>query len=462
MEERNTETKEDHHHMYGLNMLTTAFSAHGFEIYPVGGCVRDILMFGTPKGDIDLTTNATPDQTKQVLADAGLPVLPLGEAFGMIATVLDDLGQVEITTFRADTYRENDRHPVVTYSKTLEDDLKRRDFTINAIALADDGYVDPFGGRDDIRRKLLRTPQDAEQTMRDDPLRILRAFRFRSRFGFAFDNSLMRAIVETAPALTHISFERILMEMDKILVGEHVTTVLQDMVDLGVLQIVLPEMVAVLCLTGVSQGKYHSKDIWKHTLGVIRQTPADPDLRWAALLHDIGKPNTRTEADGDVHFFGHEHVGAQIAQNILKRLRFSTARRQRITFLVTNHMRLAMYQTGWKKSAVRRVVTFAGEYLDDLIALSRADITSARPDKVAWRLDQLQQFADRAKAVMTETPPERLIGKETMKELIDLMQLSGHEIGKMKTALEDAITDGSLPKDPSVDDALMYLSQAKA
>lgn len=447
--------------MYDQKYLMDAFTSRGFEIYPVGGCVRDILMFGTPKGDIDLTTNATPDQTKQVLADAGLPVLPLGEAFGMIATILDDLGQVEITTFRADTYRENDRHPVVTYSKTLEDDLKRRDFTINAIALADDGYVDPFGGRDDIRRKLLRTPQDAEQTMRDDPLRILRAFRFRSRFGFAFDNSLMRAIVETAPALTHISFERILMEMDKILVGEHVTTVLQDMVDLGVLQIVLPEMVAVLCLTGVSQGKYHSKDIWKHTLGVVRQTPADPDLRWAALLHDIGKPATRSEEGGEVHFFNHEHVGVQMVYNITKRLRFSTERRKRIAFLVSNHMRLAMYQSSWTKSAVRRVAVFAGDYLNDLMALSRADITSARADKVAWRLSQLTEFGDRVQALLTETPPERLIAKETMKEIISLMQISGKQISEMKVVLEDGIADGMLPKDPSVDEALAFLAKQK-
>ncbi len=448
--------------------LESAFRAAGKPLFLVGGAVRDRLR-GVPHKDVDFATEATPPQTKEILRKAGYPAIPIGEAFGTIATLLPDASgekrQVEITTFRtAESYRRGSRHPAVTFGHSIEQDLARRDFTINAMALRDDGeIVDPFGGRADLERKLLRTPSPAVEIFGEDPLRMLRAARFVSQLGFTPSPEVSAAMEERAADILTVSRERWKQELDKLLVGEAAAAGLAFAAQTRLLSFLLPELHAMLLMTGRSQGRYHSKDIWEHTLKVVENAPRRAPVRWAALLHDVAKPQTRTEAEGEVHFLHHAELGAEMFDGIAERLRFGREERKRIRFLVFAHLRPNLYQKGWSDSAVRRLAEDAGDWLEDLLALSRADVTSSNPNRVARALESVGDLERRieglrtAAALLPKLPPG--LGTRISEELRVPL---GPEIGRLRDVLLEAIRDGKLESSQPPEVYLEYLKARRA
>lgn len=443
--------------------LRDAFRRAGKPLYLVGGAVRDQLRSVASK-DLDFATGAPPAQTKDILRRAGFPVIPLGEAFGTIATLLPDGAgerrQVEITTFRtAESYRKGSRHPRVSFGTSIEQDLGRRDFTINAMAFDDqDRLIDPFGGEAHLQAKLLVTPAPAAEIFTDDPLRMLRAARFVSQLGFTPAASVRDAVEARAGDLLTVSRERWKQELDKLLTGEFATAGLSFAAQTRLLSFLLPELHAMLLLTGKPQGRYHSKDIWEHTLKVVEGAPRRAPLRWAALLHDVAKPQTRTEKDGEVHFLHHAELGAELFDGIAERLRFGREERRRTRFLIFAHLRPNLYQRTWSDSAVRRLAEDAGEYLEDLLALSKADITSSNPNRVAQGLRNVNELAFRidglrtAEALVPKLPP----GLGTRISL-ELGVPIGREIGLLRDKLLEAIREGTLQSGQSPEVYLDFL-----
>ena len=451
-----------------MTKLIEAFRAAGKPLYLVGGAVRDQLRGLAPK-DLDYATAATPPETKDLLRRAGLPVIPLGEAFGTIATLLPDpekpgeRRQVEITTFRtAESYTKGSRKPQVSFGTAIELDLGRRDFTINAMAFDDLGaLVDPFGGKEHLAQKMLVTPSPAAEIFAEDPLRMLRAARFISQLGFTPSPEVEAAVEERAGDILTVSRERWRQELDKLLCGEHAPRALAFLAQHRLLSFLVPELHAMLLLTGKPQGKLHSKDIWEHTLKVVEGAPRRAPVRWAALLHDVAKPQTRTEHGGEVHFLQHAELGAEMFDGIGERLRFAREDRKRVRFLIQAHLRPNLYQDAWSDSGVRRLAEDAGDYLDDLLALSKADITSSNPNRVARGLANVNALGSRidglrqAAALMPKLPTG--LGTLIHEQLgIPL----GPAIGDLRDVLLEAIREGKLASGAPAEVYLNYLSAA--
>jgi poly(A) polymerase len=365
--------------------LAERFAAAGHQLYLVGGPVRDALM-GRPVNDLDFTTDATPEQVQQLLAGLASAVWTTGIEYGTIGAQI--AGQpCEITTFRADRYDRVSRNPVVAFGTSIEDDLRRRDFSMNAMAVSvhDRSFVDPYGGLADLARGILATPATPSESFGDDPLRMLRAARFVSQLGVNPSDEVFTAMVELAPQIGRITAERVQAELSKLLAGEYPRGGLELLVDSGLADVVLPELPA-LRMAADEHGQH--KDVYAHTLQVLDQAieleQADPDsahpdlvLRWAALLHDIGKPETRRFAGSQVTFHHHEVVGARLTRARLKALRFPKDQIEDIARLVFLHLRFYGYGRGeWTDSAVRRYVTDAGPLLPRLHKLVRSDTTT--------------------------------------------------------------------------------------
>ncbi len=365
--------------------LAERFAAAGHQLYLVGGPVRDALM-GRPVNDLDFTTDATPEQVGQLLAGLASAVWTTGIAYGTIGAQI--AGQsCEITTFRADRYDRVSRNPVVAFGTSIEDDLRRRDFSMNAMAVSvhDRSFVDPYGGLADLARGILATPATPAESFGDDPLRMLRAARFVSQLGVNPSDEVFAAMLELAPEIGRITAERVQAELSKLLAGEYPRGGLELLVDSGLADVVLPELPA-LRMAADEHGQH--KDVYAHTLQVLDQAieleQADPDsaqpdlvLRWAALLHDIGKPETRRFVGSQVTFHHHEVVGARLTRARLKALRFPKDQIEDIARLVFLHLRFYGYGRGeWTDSAVRRYVTDAGPLLPRLHKLVRSDTTT--------------------------------------------------------------------------------------
>src|SRR5262249_25013134 len=298
----------------------------------------------------------------------------------VVAETPADVDVIEITTYRSDRYDPASRKPEVTFGDTLEGDLLRRDFTFNAMArdLQTGEIIDPYGGRDDLEHGLIRAVGDQpERRFDEDPLRMLRAARFAAQFDFRLEERTRAAIERQAATLAKISRERIRDEFTKLLVAPFPALGIRLLVDLGLMPYVILE---VIDLRGVSQQPGHSKDVYEHVLRVVERISPRAAARWSALLHDIAKPRTRSLEDGKVHFFGHEDVGAVMAREILRRLKFDRAFIDHVTRLVKMHMRANAYTSEWTDGAVRRLMYDAGDAFADLLDLSRADITSYRPE----------------------------------------------------------------------------------
>jgi poly(A) polymerase len=383
--------------------LAQAFADAGFELALVGGPVRDAFL-GRPVHDLDFTTSATPDQSEKIVKPLAQATWDVGRAFGTIAA---QVGRhtVEITTYRADTYDGSTRKPDVVFGTSLEEDLHRRDFTMNAMALTlpDAKLVDPCNGLEDLLAGVLRTPIEPEMSFQDDPLRMMRGARFVSQLGATIHPDTMAAMVTLAPRIDDISAERVREELTRLLATDSPRAGLEVLVESGIAERVLPELPA---LRLESDEHAHHKDVYQHTLTVLEQAIEEekrrfPDLapdvalRVAALLHDSGKPATRRfEAGGVVTFYHHDVVGAKLAKKRLKALRFDNQTIDSVAKLIELHLRFFGYsEQAWTDSAVRRYVRDAGDELERLHILVRADVTTRnkrKADRLSFAYDDLE------------------------------------------------------------------------
>lgn len=452
-----------------MQRLFDLFSRAGHELYLVGGAVRDLHLGRRYEDlvDLDFATSCTPEETTRVLKDGGYSVFKLGWAFGTVGTVLQGAEaegypkQVQVTTYRsAETYRPGSRHPEVTFGESLEADLGRRDLTINAMAQGVDGVVvDLHGGRDDLAARRLRLLGEPEATLREDPLRLLRVARFISQLGFEPTRRVRAACHACAPCILDISRERWFQEMDRLLVGGSTVDALQLLYETRVLGFILPEVAALVGLHKTS--RHHHKDVWAHTKAVVSQAPLVPAVRWAALLHDIGKVPTRilTPA-GKVTFHGHPEVGARMFDRIARRLAFPTELRHDVRFLIYNHLRASQYDSGWTDSAVRRFDREMGDHLPALLDLSRADITSARRHKVEAARAQICELEQRMAALReidTRVPP---LPSGLGNHIIGRFELEpGRIVGRLMATLAQAVADGELEPQQEPQHYLDYLER---
>jgi len=376
--------------------LAERFSEAGHGLYLVGGSVRDALL-DLPNSDLDFATGARPDEIELIVRPWAADLYLAGKTYGTVGAIRG--GRVhEITTFRSEIYRDESRKPEVTYSDDIEEDLSRRDFAVNAMAIriptTDDEapvMVDPFGGLTDLHRRVLRAPLDPEISFGDDPLRMLRLFRFVSRFGFAPDEAAVTAVHGMHGRLEIVSAERIKGELDRLMIGDHVGPALWGLVETGLAEEFIPELPALALEV---DPVHHHKDVLAHTIAVVEKTSARLELRLAALFHDIGKPSTREFGPGGVSFHHHEVVGARMTRRRMKELRYSKKTIEDVSRLVFLHMRPHTYQMGWNDSAVRRYVRDAGPLLVDLNELVRCDVTTRnrrRERTISRRIDELEE-----------------------------------------------------------------------
>ena len=386
--------------------LGELFAAAGHELSLVGGTVRDAFLgrgLGGDDLDLDFTTDATPDETEAILAPTGRTLWDTGRRFGTIGVRVG--GYVcEITTYRSDAYDGTSRKPEVQFGDTLEADLTRRDFTVNAMALRVPALklVDPTGGFDDLLARRLRTPGTPEISFGDDPLRMLRGARFRSQLGFELAPEAAEAARRMAPSLEIVAAERIQQELAKLLLGAEPSAGIRVLVDTGLADQVLPEVPALRL--EIDEHARH-KDVYEHSLTALdqaieleRERGHAPDLvlRLAVLLHDIGKPATRAiEPNGAVTFHHHDVLGARLAAKRLKALRFDKATVEAVSDLIRLHLRFFGYsENAWTDAAVRRYVRDAGENLERLHILSRADVTTRnrrKAERLAFAYDDLEE-----------------------------------------------------------------------
>jgi poly(A) polymerase len=386
-----------------VGRLADAFSAAGHELALVGGSVRDAFL-GAPLHDLDFTTTATPDQTLAIVKPIAEAHWDIGRAFGTIGARVAG-HTVEITTYRADAYDGATRKPVVEFGTTLEGDLVRRDFTVNALALRlpQRVLVDPSGGVDDLFAGRITTPGPPEVSFGDDPLRMLRAARFASQLGFTVEEATRRAMEDLADKLSIVSVERISDELSKLLCTDAPRAGLELLVSTGLAARILPELPALKLQI---DEHHHHKDVYEHSLIVLDQaielerqrhpdSPPDLTLRLAALLHDIGKPATkRLEPGGVVTFHHHDVVGAKLAAKRLRALRYDKDTVVNVSRLIELHLRFFGYTEGaWTDSAVRRYVRDAGGLLERLHILTRADVTTRnrrKADRLSFAYDDLE------------------------------------------------------------------------
>ena len=425
---RNLETNAQHPL---LEKLGAAFEKAGFELALVGGPVRDAIL-GRKAPDLDFTTNANPDQILKVVKPLAAATWDIGREFGTIAAQIDG-EQVEITSYRADSYDKESRKPTVEFGDNLEDDLIRRDFTVNAMALRLPSrvFVDPHQGLRDLLLETLKTPTDPEISFSDDPLRMMRAARFASQLGFEIEPETFEAMARLKDRIKIISNERVRDELVKLLLSDNPRPGLEALVDSGIAGLTIPELPA---LKLEIDEHHHHKDVYQHTLTVVQQAidyekdyglEKDLVLRLAALFHDIGKPATRRlEPGGGVSFYHHDVVGAKLAKKRLTELRFDNDTIKAVARLIELHLRFFGYSDQqWSDSAVRRYVRDAGDQLERLHALTRADVTTRnkrKADRLAHAYDDLEQrIAILQEQEQLDAMRPELDGEEIMK-ILDL------------------------------------------
>lgn len=424
--------------------LSDLFDAADAELYLVGGSVRDALL-GRDVEDFDFATSARPDEVARILEPWADVVYQVGARFGTVAARRDGR-TVEVTTFRNEVYRNDSRKPSVSYSDEIETDLSRRDFTVNSIALSlpDLEAVDPYGGLADLATKTLRTPLDPHVSFGDDPLRMLRLFRFHATLGFTPDLDAVEAVRAMANRLEIVSAERIRDELSKLLVAPIPGDSLRLIVETGLADHFLPELPA---LAMEQDPNHHHKDVLVHTFAVVDKTTPDLTLRMAALMHDIGKPDTREFGPGGVSFHHHEVVGARMTRKRLRELRYPKEFVADVSQLVFLHLRPHTFKMGWTDSAVRRYVRDAGPLLDRLNELVRCDVTTAnkkRERAIQTRLDELEERI----AVLSEQ--EELAKLRAPIDGNDVMSYLGIDPGPavgeiMDLLLDKRIEDGPYP-----------------
>jgi poly(A) polymerase len=405
--------------------MAERFDAAGHRLYLVGGVVRDLVLGRPLHGDIDLTTDARPEVTTDLVRGWADATWDQGARFGTVGLRKGDV-TFEVTTHRAEAYVPESRKPDVSFADEVEADLSRRDFTVNAMALRVRGdtadapeLIDPFGGVGDLAAGVLRTPLAPEVSFSDDPLRMLRAARFVAGYGLVPDEALVAAVGRLVERLSIVSAERVRDELSKLLVVEDPSAGLWFLVDTGIADIVLPELPAMR----VEQDPIHRhKDVLAHTIAVVAKTRPSLQVRMAALLHDVGKPKTRAIGPRGVSFHHHEVVGARMARERLRALRFPTEQVEAISRLVELHLRFHGYgDDAWTDAAVRRYVRDAGPLLSDLNELTRCDCTTRnerRAKQLSDRMDALEaRIADLREREELEAIRPDLDGKAVMARL---------------------------------------------
>ena len=450
-----------------LARLFDLFATAGHELYLVGGAVRDYRRGQRIEAfsDLDFATSALPAESARVLRAAGLHAFTVGSRFGTVGTILEgpaNRREIQITTYRGEVYVNGSRKPRVTFGKDLLRDLARRDFSINAMAMALDGrLIDPYGGEQDLQRRRIRTVGEPSVIFREDPLRMLRAARFIATLGMQPEPALADVVRRLAGEILTVSRERWLLEMNKILLGAAAADGLTFLADTGVLAYLWPAGQAMVEFRA-DQGRYHHKALWPHTLGVVSQAPARVPVRWAALLHDAGKVTTRSvDAGGDVHFYGHEAAGAAIVDEVAHRFRFDRALHRRVRTLVLLHQRPALYDRHWTDGAVRRLIHDAGEALEDLLDLSRADVTSHRPGVREGVLARLGELHARTAGIILKDGEAPLLPKGVGQAIMEHFGMGpGPRVGQLKGRLEQAVLDGTLPRDGRPEEYVAYLEQS--
>jgi poly(A) polymerase len=452
--------------------LARAFRAAGFRLALVGGPVRDALL-GRSGNDLDFTTDARPEESMKILKGWTDATWDTGIAYGTVAGKKGDV-TAEITTFRKDSYSEKSRKPEVEYGDSLEGDLRRRDFTVNAIALEigekENTFVDPFGGLKDIVAKKIRTPISAEELFSEDPLRMMRAARFAAQLGFEVDDEVISAIKAMKERLTIISAERIRDEFVKTLMSNDPRRGLILMVESGLCEFFLPE----LPMLRLEIDEHHRhKDVYDHSLIVLEQAIemeerlGGPNLtiRLAALLHDIGKPKTRALIEGGgVSFHHHEVVGSKMTKKRLKELRFDRETIDDVSTLVALHLRFHGYGSGeWTDSAVRRYVRDAGDLLVHLHVLTRADCTTRNVRKAQALAATYDQLESRIEQLAQEEELAAIRPDLNGNEIIEILGIKpGPIVGKAYDyLLELRMEHGPLGRERAIEELLKWSKQSE-
>ena len=449
-----------------LTPLGERFAAAGHELYLVGGSVRDAIL-GRLGTDLDFTTDAHPERVQKLLSGWADNQWDTGIEFGTISAAKAGQ-QIEITTYRADAYDRVSRNPVVQFGTKLEDDLVRREFTVNAMAvrIGADGsqdFVDPLGGMNALLAGVLDTPSAPENSFNDDPLRMLRAARFVSQLGFTLHERVHQAIVDMAPQIERITAERVRAELDKLILGEFPIDGMNVMCETGLADFVLPEVPQMKL--EIDEHHQH-KDVYWHSLTVLKQAvdleDGDPDLvlRWAALLHDIGKPDTkRNEPGGGVSFHHHEVVGAKMVRKRMRALKYSKQMVDDVSQLVFLHLRFHGYGKGqWTDSAVRRYVTDAGPLLPRLHKLVRADCTTRNKRRAAALQATYDDIEERIARLAEQEDLARVRPDLDGNAIMELLGIpAGPDVGKAWKYLKELRLDrGPLSRDEAEAELLSW------
>lgn len=464
-----------------LMELGRIFDDHGHQLYLVGGSVRDAVL-GRLGADLDFTTDARPEEMQRFLRGWADALWDTGIEFGTLGVGKGPPGsqdRLELTTFRADTYDQVSRNPEVRFGTDLAGDLVRRDFTVNAMAvrITPEGpaeFLDPLGGLSALRARVLDTPSAPEVSFGDDPLRMLRGARFISQLGFAVAPRVRRAIEQLAPQLSRITSERVSAELDKLLLGADPVAGIDFMVQTGLGDVVLPEVGDMRM--AIDEHHQH-KDVYQHSLTVLRQAIAlegagpggdhggGPDLvlRWAALLHDIGKPATRRhEPGGGVSFHHHEVVGAKMVRKRMRALRYSRQIIDDVSQLVYLHLRFHGYGDGrWTDSAVRRYVADAGPLLKRLHKLVRADCTTRNKRRAARLQANYDDLEHRIEALAAKEDLERVRPDIDGNEIMRILDIpAGPLVGRAWKHLKELRLDrGPLSHEQAVQELLKWWNE---
>lgn len=455
-----------------IDSLGEVFARSGFELALVGGPVRD-AMLGRPHNDLDFATSARPEETEKILRTWGEALWDMGRDFGTIGTRKGPW-QIEVTTYRSEAYAADSRKPEVAYGTSLADDLVRRDFTVNAMAVQLPGreVVDLYGGVVDLATRVLRTPGTPEASFSDDPLRMMRAARFAAQLGFTVAPEVVAAMKDMASRISIISAERVRDELVKLICAPYPRRGLSLLVETGLADLVLPELTA---LRMERDEHNRHKDVYEHTLTVLEQSidqeerlGGGPDFvsRFAALMHDVGKPRTRKfHDDGTVSFHHHDVVGAKMTRKRMKALRFSNDEIEAVSSLVELHLRFHGYGDGeWTDSAVRRYVRDAGDQLQRLHVLTRADCTTRnrrKADRLARTYDALEARIERISEEEELAALRPALDGNQIMSLLDIPP--GREVGAAYKFLMDLrLDEGILSEDEAAKRLLDWWSERSA
>ena len=447
--------------------LASLFKSAGYKLALVGGPVRDAIL-GRLGNDLDFTTDAHPKDCEKILNKWADSVWDIGAAFGTVAGKKGEI-TVEVTTYRSESYDSSSRKPNVEFGKTIEGDLARRDFTINAMALElttpEPTFIDLFNGVADLQNKLIKTPGKAEESFSDDPLRMMRAARFMSQLNFEIDPSVLVAIKSMAARLEIISFERIRDEFIKILMSPSPRIGITVLVETGLADYFLPE---VPKLKLEIDEHHHHKDVYEHSLTVLEQAIGlesrldgpNLTLRLAALLHDIGKPKTKQLiAGGGVSFHHHEVVGARMCKERMKKLRFDNHMIEDVSQLVFLHLRFHGYGSGeWTDSAVRRYVRDAGPLLTHLHLLTRADCTTRNKKKAESLAKTYDQLEERIALLMEQEELDKIRPDLSGEEIMQILAIKpSPTVGKAYDfLLELRLEKGPIGKEAATTELLTW------